>query len=163
MLDLRGTAGVEPESVDLCVAVYAVCCLENRDQLNRAFREIYQSLKPGGNAIIQIPQPLESYFKVSSLWAMDENPPENYYASGRVVFRNLKTVGGGRLRVARHHFTLSDYFNAVILSGLSLKQVIEPRPSDRLVAQYIDLKRESQLPFSIILLAQRNASELISS
>jgi SAM-dependent methyltransferase len=155
MLRLRETAGIMHGSIDLCMAVYAVCCMESQEQLQQVFNQVYEVLKPGGTAIIQIPQPLESYFKTSSRWATDEVPPESYYDSGRLVYRQLKTVTGERVRVARYHFTLSDYFNAILSAGLLLQKVLEPRPSDELTAKYPELKRESQLPFSLIILAQR--------
>jgi SAM-dependent methyltransferase len=155
MLKLRETARLRPDSIDLCVAVYAVCCMENRDQLAQVFRQIYEVLRPGGQAIIQIPQPLESYFKTSSGWATDELPPESYYDSGRLVYRRLKTVNGRRIRVARYHFTLSDYLNAILAARLSLQQVLEPRPSNEVIAKFPELKHESRLPFSLILLAQK--------
>lgn len=147
---------LHPQSIDLCLAIFALCCMKNIGQLRRTLKQIHDILRPGGFALIQIPHPLESLYQEPSEWFIDVDRIENYYERGQLVRRNLRTVNADWVLVARYHFPLSDYFESIISAGLTIKSFFEPKASADLVRDYPTLEREARLPSSVIFFTQRN-------
>ena len=148
------TEFLSPASVDLCISIFGVCCLPNLHRLTQAFRQMKQILRPDGALILQIPHPLDGFFRQSSSWKQDINPPKSYFMSGSFVRRRLRTVDNDWLLVARYHFTISDYITALAASGFHIVELIEPHPSDELIRKCPTIARESSVPSSMIIVAE---------
>lgn len=145
---------VEDHTTDLCLSIFGFCCLPTVTDVRTFISAMHKTLRPGGYAIMQVPHPLDGFFNAHSSWALDETAPESYFDSGNTLHRRLKTATGDVLRVGRHHFTLSDYFNAIIAGSFELLEVIEPKPSAELLTKFPDLAVEARLPSSLILLCR---------
>jgi ubiquinone/menaquinone biosynthesis C-methylase UbiE len=145
---------VPPSSVDLCISIFGCCCVRNLEELVQTFKQMRKVVRVGGASLIQIPHPLESFFTEKSSWVSDIDLPGNYFESGKVIRRKLKTTDGAWLLVARHHFTISNYTDAMSGAGFRIAQVIEPRPSSEVLRTYPTLAREAKLPSSIIFILE---------
>jgi SAM-dependent methyltransferase len=139
---------------DLCVAVYALCCLKTQTQLRWAFHQMYQAIKSRGYVVIQIPHPGEIDSQSRSNWAEDidrcceEDSPT-------LLRRNLRTVDDKWVLVARYHHSLTDYLEAIDSSGFKIEETFEPLATSDILRSYPDLKHESQVPSSIIFVARK--------
>jgi|ERR1017187_757012 SAM-dependent methyltransferase len=148
---------VTPQSVDLCLALFSLCCVGSLERLRRVFLNISAVLKPGKYAIVQIPHPFDSYLKKPSLWYRDLDAGGAYFDGGVRVRRKLRTARGDWLLVARYHFPLSDYFEAITSARLIVLRLLEPRASSQAVRHHPTLRREAQFPSSMIFVCQRPA------
>jgi SAM-dependent methyltransferase len=150
---------LKPESADLCLALFSVCCMKDRPELHRTFLNMYKILKPKKHAIIQIPHPADSFFRERSLWYKDIDRDATYFDRGAVVRRKLRTTGGEWLLVARHHFPLADYFLALTSAGFIVKCLLEPVPSRQTIRRWPTLSREARFPSSVIFICQRDGRQ----
>jgi ubiquinone/menaquinone biosynthesis C-methylase UbiE len=146
---------VTPESVDLCLVLFSLCCVSSLKRLRRIFSNISAVLKPGKYVVVAIPHPVDSYLKKRSLWYRDLDAGGAYFDRGVRVRRKLRTARGDWLLVARYHFPLSDYFEAITSARLIVRRLLEPRPSSRVVRHHPTLRREAQFPSSMIFVCQR--------
>jgi SAM-dependent methyltransferase len=142
---------------DVCLAVFAVCCMRSKKELARAFRSMYGVVRPGGHLIAQIPHPAESFFTERSAWHKDADKMRSYFNEGQLCRRRLRTVNGDWLLVARYHFTLATYFTELARAGFLIRTIVEPRASPTLVRKFPSMKRESHLPSTLMVVAQRAA------
>jgi SAM-dependent methyltransferase len=146
---------VGSETIDICLALYAVCCIASIRDLRRVFRQIHSVLKPGGYAIIQIPHPLDGLLQEPSSWFEEVDELGSYFRAGELIRRKLKTVDGEWLLVARYHYPISSYFTAISSSGLLIMDLLEPKPSKEVIERYPTLSREAKFPASMIFVTQR--------
>lgn len=146
---------MKPQSVDLCVALFAVCCIGSVSELRRVFGQIFNVLKDGGFLVAQIPHPLDGLFREPSSWYEDVDKFISYFDSGHLIRRKLRTFEGDSLLVARYHFTLSDYFDSIVSGGFVIRKMLEPTPLPWANHKYPTLSREGRLPSTVIFLGQR--------
>jgi SAM-dependent methyltransferase len=146
---------IKPETIDLCLALYAVCCIGSKKKLTEAFKQFYSVLKRGAYAIVQIPHPLESYFSSRSYWCKDINSVGSYFNEGRLIRRKLRNVDNKWLLVARYHYSIYRYLNSMIFAGFIIKEIFEPKASSDVIRKYQTLRRESYVPTSLIVLVQK--------
>lgn len=149
------SAVVAPQSVDLVLSIFGHCCLENQTDLADAFRETYNILRPGGHVILQIPHPSEPFFQSKSKWARELDTPKDYFDNGATLRRRLRMANGKWITVGRHHFTLTSYFDEILKSNLTIRQVLEPKPPIDILQKYPDLDHEAFLPSSLFIIAQK--------
>lgn len=152
ILDL-GTK-IRGAAFDLCLAVYAVCCMKNLQQLNWAFRQMSYAVKPKGYAVIQIPHPTEHTFDGRSGWIVDIDKVTNDIR-GQIVRRWLRTVDNDWVLVARYHYSLDDYVTAIRAAGFIIEDTFEPKAPDHLIRLYPSLLHESMFPSSIVFVARK--------
>jgi len=150
---------LKPESADLCLALFSVCCVKDRPELCRTFLNMYRILKPKKYAIIQIPHPADSFFKERSFWYKDVDQDATYFERGALIRRKLRTTGGEWLLVARRHFPLADYFLALTSAGFIVKCLLEPVPSRQTLRRWPTLSREARFPSSVIFICQRDGRQ----
>ena len=144
---------IPPASIDVCLSIFGFCCLRNVDQLKATLQQIRQILKKEGVAIIQVPHPLDGFFKQPSSWLKEMDLPKSYFNSGEPVRRKLKTVNNDWLLVARRHFTMSNYVEAIVTANLRLVDLLEPAPSPEVLRVHCSLSREATVPSSVIFIA----------
>lgn len=139
---------------DLCLAVYAFCCMKDLRHLRWAFRQMAHALKQKGRAIIQIPHPDESNNGSRSAWIEDIDSVTDD-ARGRFVRRKLRMVGGGWVLVARYHYLLNDYLDAIHTAGLMIEDTFEPKASRQLLGSFPSLSHESEVASSIVFVVRK--------
>lgn len=152
-LDLA--AKIRGVTFDLCLAVYAVCCMKNLQQLNWAFQQMSCAVKPKGYAVIQVPSPNEHLFTSHSQWIEDIDRVAND-TRGKIVRRWLRTVNDDWVLVARYHYLLHDYVAAIRAAGFIIEDTFEPKASDQLVHLHPTLMPESTTPSSIVFVARKS-------
>lgn len=138
---------------DIAIGVYAFCCVKNLNQLDWAFRSLFQLLRSGGFAIIQIPDETESFAESKSEW-IDELP----YAAvqiGMPVLRNLRTVDDQWVQVARYHFRQKDYLESLKRAGFKVQDVLAPKASQQQLDLYPSLRHEAEVSTSLIYVLQK--------
>lgn len=148
------TDHISPRSIDLCLSIFGYCCMKNLPELKAAIKQMRTVLTDSGAAIIQIPHPLEGFFKQPSQWVQEVDAPESYFKVGVPLRRRLRTVDGKWLVVARHHFTLSNYMEAILEAGFRIMQVLEPAPTASVLESHPSLAREARLPSSMFFILE---------
>lgn len=146
---------IKPESIDLCLGAFAVCCMKDKKELLRVFRQMHTVLKTGGVALVQIPHPLDSFLAEPSAWFRDIDSLTNYFGSGQMVRRELRTTDGDVLLAARYHFPICDYFKALNSAGFIVKDMYEPKPPLEVLKAHPSLLREFYLPSSLIFVGTK--------
>ena len=109
-----------------------VCGLALMDipRLDATFRAISRVLKPGGWFAFLITHPCFAA-PHARLWTRPDGSMSweirSYFVEG---FWRSEDSGNLCARVGAHHRTLSTYVNTLVSAGLTIKNVIEPQPTD---------------------------------
>jgi SAM-dependent methyltransferase len=117
--DLTQGLDLEPESVDLAMAVFLFNYLSIR-QMRRVMREVATALRPGGRFLFSVPHPLIPFVRgVEAPFGFDRG--EHTYLSGRdVEFEGrIWRRDGGSVGVRCVHKTAQDYFVALAEAGFA--------------------------------------------
>lgn len=146
---------VRPESIDLCLALYAVCSVKTQAALESLFHNIHRTVAPGGHLILQVPHPFDAFVREPSAWFHDSHRMMSYFDTGHFVHRKLKTVDDEWVDAARYHHTISEYINALTATGLHIVKMIEPAAPTEAVKEHSSLAREQRYPASMIVVARR--------
>ncbi|CAN5296886.1 hypothetical protein BH20ACI2_BH20ACI2_02180 [soil metagenome] len=138
---------------DVAIGIYAFCCVKDQNQLDWAFRSIYQILKHGGTAIIQVPDENEALSPNRSKWIQESSTAT--YATGDLVSRRLRTVDDDWVQVARYFHPMEDYFNAIQKVGFHIEHILDPRASSELINEYPSLLHESEVSSSRVFVLKK--------
>lgn len=122
-----------PEKFDMVVSSLAIHYVENFDTL---VKEIYEKLYENGVFIFSQEHPINTCFSDGERWTRDENGYKlyanlsNYSLEGE---RESKWFVDG---VKKYHRTFATIVNTLIKAGFTIEEVIEPKPTAKLLEQY---------------------------
>jgi 2-polyprenyl-3-methyl-5-hydroxy-6-metoxy-1,4-benzoquinol methylase len=143
--DLRG---LSEAAFDLVVSNMVLQDLADHEA---ALGEFARVLRPGGRLIFSILHPcfsapgcgwVRNYRGDRLLWRSD-----NYFAEGAY---EQPWPPGAPDGVIGHHRTLTSYFGAVRRAGFSVDQLIEPKPSDEVLARYPAFRDDLRMAHFIV-------------
>lgn len=138
------------ESFNIATALMVVQYAKDQVSLKLLFKEIGYLLSPGSDFIFLIPHPTGIMMKKSK-WA------KYCYGKNASYFENFRFTGEVRLtdndwkKVGAYHYSISDYFNALINAGFETRRVFEPQPTEDLIAQYPDMANDAKVPMTLIV------------
>ncbi|MFN0278660.1 MAG: class I SAM-dependent methyltransferase [Pyrinomonadaceae bacterium] len=141
------------QKFDVALGIFAFCCVKNLNQLDWAFRSIYQVLEKNATAIIQIPDERENLSESSSQWI--EDSPYSINEVGQLVNRRLKAIDDSWVDVARFHYRKKDYLNSISKAGFRIEYILEPKATSELVNLHPSLKHEAEVSSSLILILKK--------
>ncbi|MFD1770409.1 class I SAM-dependent methyltransferase [Sphingobacterium suaedae] len=116
-------------------------------------------LRPGGSFVFSVEHPVFTAMAEQD-WAYDDTgakahwPVDHYFEEGKRETHFLQH------NVVKYHRTLSTYFAALLAHGFAIKGVIEPQPSEEMLAQVADMADECRRPMMLIISAEKTARPL---
>jgi len=143
----------QSQKFDLALGVFAFCCARSTNELDWAFGSIYQVLENGGIAIIQIPDESEQSAQSISEWIKETPYPVDKI--GKLVQRELKTVDGNWVNVARYHYRKSDYLESITKAGFKLADILSPKASADLLSLHPSLQHEAEVSSSLVFVLNK--------
>lgn len=140
------------ESFDVVISSLALHYIENLDEI---FQRIYRTLLPGGLLIFTIEHPIFTAYG-SEDWFYNEDgvplhwPVDHYFTEG---YRETRFLGE---KVIKYHHTLTTLLQGLIQNGFTIKDVMEPQPTEEMLQTIPGMKEELRRPMMIILSALKN-------
>jgi ubiquinone/menaquinone biosynthesis C-methylase UbiE len=130
--DIRDHLPFGDAEFDLVFTATALHYVENIDS---AMREVARVMKPAARFVASVLHPMSTArFALAGADEMEGvDPWEGWYfgSPSRCIetpWLGFGEVSGEGRRIACHHHTISDYFNAVSSAGLAITQLLEPTP-----------------------------------
>jgi ubiquinone/menaquinone biosynthesis C-methylase UbiE len=142
--------------------------LQDIENYQKAFKEVYRVLKNSGRFVFVIPHPCftrriidgktiggweykKGTKKLSSENALYYKVDEYFNTNNYIVQWNMNRLTKHFKSMAFHR-TLTDYFNALAKAGFLISRLIEPKPTKEGPAKYPDFFQKSlRIPSSIVI------------
>jgi SAM-dependent methyltransferase len=137
----------QPEQADLISSRLALHYVEH---LAPVFREMYQSLRLGGRAIVSVEHPIitSSFASLANgrrtTWTVDD-----YFKPGARVHNWLGS------QVTKYHHTLEEYFSLVTDSGFELESLRESCPRRENFLNEAEYDRRLRIPLFLFIAARK--------
>jgi len=143
--------------------VVSTMALMDGPDYNKAVREFYRVLKPGGNLFFSITHPC--FFTPGYKRCQDEQGKwkmvvGNYFKEEPYPYSFNFTKKNDRsdllqFNTLKHHRTISTYINELITAGFTLKKIKEPKPSKELCKKFPRLQKAYEAGSFLYLYAQK--------
>lgn len=117
-------------------------------------QKVADFLTPGGSFVFSVEHPVFTA-EGSQDWTYDEKgqiidwPVDNYFTEGR---RETNFLGE---TVVKYHKTLTTYLNSLLQSGFVIKEIVEPMPEAKLLAEVAAMKDELRRPMMLLVAAEK--------
>lgn len=117
-------------------------------------QKVADFLTPGGSFVFSVEHPVFTA-EGSQDWTYDEKgqiidwPVDNYFTEGR---RETNFLGA---TVVKYHKTLTTYLNSLLQSGFVIKEIVEPMPEAKLLAEVAAMKDELRRPMMLLVAAEK--------
>ncbi|WP_314060039.1 class I SAM-dependent methyltransferase [uncultured Vagococcus sp.] len=150
-LDLRQLEQLEGE-FDVIISSLAFHYVEDFHQI---VTQVKRLLVPQGKFVFSVEHPVYTA-EGRQEWCYDEGqlkhwPVDNYYIEGS---RQSHFLGQD---IVKYHKTLTTYLNTLLVNEFTLKQVVEPQPSQDKLAQIPEMKEELRRPMMLLVSAETKA------
>ncbi|WP_336703599.1 methyltransferase domain-containing protein [Chryseobacterium indologenes] len=135
------------EKFDLILSSLTLHYVESFDTIAQ---HIYKWLIPGGSFVFSIEHPVFTA-EGSQDWVYDKNgekinwPVDRYFIEGK---RNTTFLGENLIK---YHRTLTSYLNILLQHGFTLKEIIEPEPSQEMLKEIPEMKEELRRPMMLLI------------
>lgn len=139
----------EADSFDVVLSSLAFHYIESFEDMAE---KVNRWLKTGGEFIFSAEHPVFTAYG-SQDWYYDENgtilhfPVDNYFYEGK---RDAVFLGE---KVTKYHKTLTTYLNGLLENGFMITHVIEPKPSEKMMAEIETMRDEMRRPMMLIVSA----------
>lgn len=109
-------------------------------------------LKPNGILVFNVEHPIFTAEGTQDWYYENEQikhfPIDNYFIEGR---RDAIFLGE---HVVKYHRTITTYLNGLLEKGYRLLNVVEPKPTEKMIAEIDGMKDELRRPMMLIVVAQ---------
>jgi 2-polyprenyl-3-methyl-5-hydroxy-6-metoxy-1,4-benzoquinol methylase len=112
---------------DIVVCVVLFPHLPKYEHISKTLAQAYGLLKPEGRFVLAEPHPTFDFYMRERLQKMDFKYPK----SGQ-IYDFVMEIGENSLKSRAYHWTLGDYYTAIVKSGFIVKNLYEPMPSEKL-------------------------------
>jgi ubiquinone/menaquinone biosynthesis C-methylase UbiE len=161
----------EKERFDVVMCLMALMDIERYED---AISEVARVLKKNGKFVFSMTHPCFEWGKTEdgetlAEWKSEEGADESVEPSASyLAVRNYSCVAKCEIewtmkRLVKHfkttsfHRTLTDYFQALHKSGLSVTRLVEPKPTLKGMSKHPPLNRHTRIPHSIVIEATKFA------
>lgn len=140
---------VEAESFDVVISSLALHYIAD---FNAVADKVYRCLKNGGYFVFSVEHPIFTSYGTQD-WYRNEKgeilhfPVDKYFNEGKRIANFLGED------VVKYHKTLTTYINELLKAGFELKEVVEPQPSEHMLATIDGMKDELRRPMMLIISA----------
>lgn len=140
---------VEAESFDVVISSLALHYIAD---FNAVADKVYRCLKKGGYFVFSVEHPIFTSYGTQD-WYRNEKgeilhfPVDKYFNEGKRIANFLGED------VVKYHKTLTTYINELLKAGFELKEVVEPQPSEHMLATIDGMKDELRRPMMLIISA----------
>ncbi|RCW62576.1 class I SAM-dependent methyltransferase [Saliterribacillus persicus] len=122
----------EDKCFDIIISNMVVQDLENYES---AFQEMYRLLEDGGNLIFSILHPC--FVTPGSGWEKTENGEKLYWKVDKYFYEGVyEQALGDEEKMLFFHRTLTTYINTLIKTGFTIESIVEPKPSNKMLEKY---------------------------
>ncbi len=127
------------KSFDIVVSSYALQYTLSNESLKKTFVDIASLLKPGGFVVVSLDHPIRAH----GWWnSSDQFVLDKYFDTSPKVWNYAFPETNSKGTMIGSFKTSSEYINAILLSGLNLEKIIEPKPIKE--DKYSNFGRKSQ-------------------
>lgn len=135
---------------DVIIIEHVLLEISSISKLHKIFNGAYRLLKKGGIVVVSDMHPFAPSFNTEKI---KTTKGYNYFSSGE-IFKCIATRLDGEETIYKDfHWTLEDIVKSITKSGLKVIEIIEPRPSLRLVKKYPTMARLIDKPGTIMFKA----------
>ena len=118
---------------DLAISSLAIHYVED---YNGVVKNVARLLVPGGRFIFSQEHPVNSCFTGSDRWARDENGKKLHYKLSDYGKEGERVTTWFVDNVKKYHRMFSTVINDLIDAGFVIEKLVEPEPSEELLAKY---------------------------
>lgn len=139
------------EQFDIVLSSLTLHYIESFDTI---CRNIYKWLKPKGYFIFSVEHPTFTALGNQD-WIYGETgeklywPVDNYFKEGK---RETRFLGE---KVIKYHKTLTSYINTLLKQGFKINEIIEPKPSKKMLEEFSEMKDELRRPMMLLISAKK--------
>ncbi|MDR2083611.1 MAG: class I SAM-dependent methyltransferase [Bacteroidales bacterium] len=139
------------EKFDIVLSSLTFHYIESLDIINQ---NVYKWLKPNGNFIFTVEHPVFTAFG-SQDWIYGDNgeklfwPVDNYFMEGK---REAVFLGEN---IIKYHRTLTTYLSGLLKQGFKIKEINEPKPSEKMLNELSEMQDELRRPMMLLISAEK--------
>ena len=139
----------DEKTFDIIISSLMLHYLESFDEF---LNNIRLWLKPNGILVFNVEHPIFTAEGAQDWYYENEQikhfPIDNYFIEGR---RDAIFLGE---HVVKYHRTITTYLNGLLEKGYRLLNVVEPKPTEKMIAEIDGMKDELRRPMMLIVVAQ---------
>lgn len=139
------------ESFDIVISSLALHYAKSFEDI---VKKMEQYLTQGGIFVFSVEHPIFTAYG-SQDWFYDQDgtilhfPVDNYFYEGE---RKANFLGE---EVTKYHKTLTTYLNGLLQNGFEILDIVEPKPSQKLIEEVEGMKNELRRPMMLLISARK--------
>lgn len=145
MMDIGQLSG----TFDVIISSLAIHYIEDYAGLVQLIKS---KLNSGGRLIISVEHPIFTA-QGNEEWVLDSEGHRKYWPVDRYFDESSRETDFLGHSVKKYHRTLMTYLNTLLNADFRLNQVIEPTPTDKMLAESSDMRDELRRPMMLIISA----------
>lgn len=136
------------DTFDVVVSCLALHYMENLDAI---FTNIRKVLPDGGTLVFSMEHPIYTACRERQDWICGSDGHARAYILDHYAAEGERNVVWLGKAVRKYHHTLSTVFNALLANGFLLEQVVEPAPTEEMLARVPRTFRELHRPAYLLV------------
>jgi len=125
-MDAKNMGAIRNEVFDLIVISLLLPHLSSKADIESVIKQCALLLSSGGRLIIGEPHPAFDFYMRNKL----ETHDFEYFRSG-LPYDFTMNINGKKLSSIAYHWTLQDYYSAIVNNNFQINRVVEPRSLDK--------------------------------
>lgn len=116
--------------------------------------KVHACLRPGGAFIFSVEHPIFTS-RGEQDWIYDGEGNRLFWPVDRYQSEGVRETSFLTDNVIKYHRTVSTYMNGLIQAGFGIKAVMEPKPSEALLASVPEMRDETRRPMFLMISAEK--------